>query len=464
MDLVLNIKTFGVDVLSVDTHIHPIVKCIIQPNKQHKKISFKNKELDVKKRGRLVSVEFINNIQSIDIYKMVYISVEDNSFEQQSATIYIPENYEPSKLNLWIHGTFGNFDDTLNEIGWLNLEPSKLNNSPNLKSFILSKTTKSICIAPDNVGYGVSPGIPHYVDTQTQIDSVVDSFIAFKFLCKTLQYLEMSKQSVKISVVGYSLGGIFVPGTANELIRILKFDQSWTIGKLICGAPVNGNGIINYIYDSKLTTLISDLLFFVLFILCSKKYIACQILKLSIYRDLFPLFSILYSEVGLFVEKVTSKVTELILKGIIKLNDKNQILVDSIVNIDKLPLICEKELHNITNPFLDLTLLSNNPMYVVYSKGDSLCNILIDNNIIADTISELDTDSDGTFPSKQIQQKLNKPSNNFIKYEIEESGEGLKDIVTNEQNKYIRIIVNSQSNHAEFHSKFMEFASLIINS
>jgi hypothetical protein len=461
MSLGLKFKTLEVE---GDTPVQHIVTCIFQSNIQHKRISFKNTHLDVQQRGRLVSVEFINNIQSIDIYKMVYISVKENVFEEQSATIYIPENYEPSKLNIWIHGTFRHFDDTLNEIGWLNLEPSKLNNSPVLKSFILSKTTNSICIAPDNVGYGVSAGIPYYVDTQTQIDSVIDSFIAFKFLCKTLKYLQMSTQPVKIYVVGYSLGGIFVPGTANELIRILQSDQSWTIGKLICGAPINGNSIVNYIYDSKLTTLISDLLFFVLFHLSSKKYIACQILKLSIYRDLLPLFSNLYSGVGSFTTKFSSKVTELISKGVIKLNNNNQILADSILNLDKLPLICEKELHNITNPFLDLTLLSNHPMYIVYSKGDPLCNLKIDNNIIVDTISELDTDLNGTFPSQQIQQKLNKPSNNFIKYEIEESGIGLTDIVTNEQNKYIRIIVNSQLNHTGFHNKFMEFASLIINS
>ena len=461
MSLGLKFKTLGVE---GDTPLQHIVTCIFQSKIQHKRISFKNTHLDVQQRGRLVSVEFINNIQSIDIYKMVYISVKENAFEEQSATIYIPENYEPSKLNIWIHGTFRHFDDALNEIGWLNLAPSKLNNSPNLKSFILSKTTNSICVATDNVGYGVAAGIPYYVDTQTHIDSVVDSFIAFKFLCKTLKYLQMSSQSIKICVVGYSLGGIFVPGTANELIRILQSDQSWTIGKLICGAPVNGNGIINHIYDYTLTTCSSDFLFFVLFHLCSKKYIACQILKLSIYRDLLPMFGNLYSGVGSFTTKFSSKVTELISTGVIKLNNNNQILVDSIINIDKLPLICEKELHNITNPFLDLTLLSNHPMYIVYSKGDPLCNISIDNNNMADTMSELDTDPNGTFPSQQIQQKLNKPANKFIKYEIEESGEVLKDIVTNEQNKYIRIIVNSPSNHTQFHGKFMEFAALIINS
>jgi hypothetical protein len=413
-------------------------------------------------RGQLISINFINNIQSIDIYKLCYVSVKDNLFEEQSATIYVPEFYELAKIIIWIHGTFQNFDDNFNDVGWKIFSPSNVNSPPKSMGFELAKKTNNIVIAPDNVGYGASQGNPQYLDTQTQRDSVVDSFVAFKFLCKTLNFFQLNKQDTKIFVVGYSLGGIFVPSIANEIIGKSNNAIDWSISKIICGAPVNGNSIVKNIYESKLTTLSSKILFFSLLILCSKKYIACQVLKHDIYRELLPLFSKVYSSSGILNTKLNAKITELILKGVIQLNGSSQILANSIFNIDKLPLICEEELHSLTNPFLDLTLLSKCPMYTVYTQGDTLCNLHIDNNTVVDIIGELDTEVNGTFPSQKIQTKLNKHINKFEQHSINDTYDGLNDIINNDTEKYIRIKVQSSLNHTEFHDSFLIFVKNVI--
>jgi hypothetical protein len=127
-----------------------------------------------------------------------------------------------------------------------------------------------------------------------------------------------------------------------------------------------------------------------------------------------------------------------------------------------LPLICEEELHSLTNPFLDLTLLSKCPMYTVYTQGDTLCNLHIDNNTVVDIIGELDTEVNGTFPSQKIQTKLNKHINKFEQHSINDTYDGLNDIINNDTEKYIRIKVQSSLNHTEFHDSFLIFVKNVI--
>jgi hypothetical protein len=454
-----------------------LIPQILQPTSTNR-LQTANYIHDRSVHGELVSIKYINTFSKIYIYKLVYISVKDNYFEEQSATLYIPvsDKIKTDKIIIWVHGTFVNVGYNVNDIGWLYYDTT-VEHEEDLLSFSLAKQNNCIVIAPDNASYGSSAGIPHYLDTLSQTYSVVDSVIAFRNLCLRPEYSKLiitdSMSSMSIYLTGYSLGGIFLPGIANEIISYSNKCNTFKISlkKIICGGPVNGPAFLNSLTDLSLTTLSADFLFFILLYICSKEDLARIVLKIDIYKELLPMFNDLYSNTPLFYSKLNNKIQSLILNGVIKVNNQRQILANSILIIENAKFIREKEIHNLTNPFLDFPNISNIPLYIIYSSNDELCNLKNDSGVITDSMALFDTDNNGTFPSDTIKAKIFKQQDKFFKYELIEqeldsittsSFTFLNDIKNTDAEKYIRIKVISNSGHVAFHERFISIVTVIV--
>ena len=209
------------------------------------KFDYKEFDYNPYKRGDIISCEFINLIQDVNVYKLLFVTQLEERYEPQSATLYIPQTITNTSIISFKRATLTEIAIETSIIGYLNYAPTNIIKTI-LPDFEMSRKSGCVLIVADGKGYGVSPGHTQYLNYVCETFCQVDAMCAFRQLYLQSSIIEYDYDVMNIIQIGYSLGGMFSLGVANELQKITKSFQTvkFNIHKIICGGVFNVSNLI----------------------------------------------------------------------------------------------------------------------------------------------------------------------------------------------------------------------------
>ncbi|MBX7242637.1 MAG: lipase family protein [Bacteroidia bacterium] len=159
----------------------------------------------------------------LDIYKVIYKTIDwKDGATIASGLIIIPTDVtEPLDMASYQHGTLSKKSNA----------PSQNIDGEAIVGIAFSADSRYLCVVPDYLGLGESPGIHPYVHSKTEASEVIDIIRAARHLC-TEKSITLSE---KLFLLGYSQGGHATVAAQKEIET--NYSSEF---KLAATAPLSG--------------------------------------------------------------------------------------------------------------------------------------------------------------------------------------------------------------------------------
>ena len=419
-------------------------------------------------RGDIVSYKLINTIQNVNIYKIVYLSLDNRSknITNMSGTLYIPKDVKKNMIISIKHQTYYNLNNL--DIGYIKYA----NNTDDYNlELSIANYTNNIVVCADGIGYGDSYGNQFYLDPNSEIYPCVDAVIATRNLFNIKPIIPINYMNEVIQI-GYDIGGMYSLNIANELVN-----KNFIVKQIISGAPYNfynnmekiikinnGSGYFNTIINKDDLVLEIKFIYYIFLYLLYRKDIAIKVIKTDAYNNVLPLFENVSDNFIITFAKILRKNYNV---STIPENPTIDTLgmmdVSLVINIEELQKYNSgnQESCDFTNRFINLNTLQNIPIIIMYSSLDEICLfkgedgcILYDNNINRLT---------GKTNKTSTIIDLTSPMDDINKYESD-----IETIIVNikntQNNQYKRIKINSHfDNDAFYNLGFIPIITKLLN-
>ncbi len=408
-------------------------------------------------RGELLSIEYINTVQykgkNVRIYKIVYNSIDSRSevITPNSGTLYIPQKIKNKHLVSYKRGTISEIGD--NSLGYIRYKPGFdidiLEDYHNLE-LEMSCLGNIVCSA-DGIGYGKSKGRPHYTDPRSEVYTYVDIVVATKNLMdKHSNLFGFKVKELDVIQIGYSLGSLHSMSVAEEL----SFVNNIKIKRVLCGAPISFNEIVDYICDNETDSISFSILFFTILCMINNRHEALVGLKKHIYNNILPLFDDINSYYDENFRQTL--VTRYIISATMNNPDEHDVIINGVETDPRLVFNLEflKDYNNFhehvdfNNRFKTFKHLENVPIIAIYSESDELA-VYKGNDYVSNFRSRI----------PNLTGKIEDKCFNYNAEDYNDAKEKLQEINNDE---FYAIKVTSEEGHLEFSKKFIEIVQELL--
>jgi len=476
-------------------------------------------------RGQVVSFQLINTVSSVRVFKLIFLTIDNRSqlVSTQSATLYLPKKISFNEIIAHKHPTFLVVGDS--QLG----HEIYLNSAPENTAIQIAKSGR-VVVEPDGVGMGESYGTQLYLDHVSETYSVVDAIRAVRNLnvSKNSLFVYKFQRNIYVTVMGYSLGGLFASGVAHELMTNIPEQSRFRIKRVILGAVPNPKQVIQNIANGiplapnmGKTVLPIGFVYLILLYLAGRPELAMRILRNHVFRNVLPLFKDVHGE-HLKNQEFISKMTQALLSsttevmkivttpptiGIQELtmqqitqtpfsNATTGSTTTSTTNpftpiystANGLPYAFDSrvifdlsslkyldltdESSNFTNRCLTFTSLSNVPMSFIYSSNDELVmngatQSYNDASAAAGLPPSPTWNWNDTSNGYDLLKMFGKQPEHIVRLTIDNSisdSQLANTVLLSDASNFIKIKVNSTSNHNAFFGRWSDIAKNIITS